>query len=176
MSEFRLAPIDASRAADLESILRRGSGDSANCHCTAYHTPDWEKTGPACRRRLLEEGRSDGFLLYEDGRAVAWCQCAPWSSFGQLAARPPAEPGAWVMTCMVVPPGDRGRGLAHRLVSEILAELRRRGAPYLYAMGHRLGPTYSSPLPELPESVCIKAGMTLVKDDPECPRYGLRLP
>jgi GNAT superfamily N-acetyltransferase len=75
---------------------------------------------------------------------------------------------------MVIAPKFRGRGLAHRMLQAVLQELRGRGARYVRVFGHRLGPTYSSPLPELPESVCVKAGMTLEKDDPECPRYCAR--
>jgi GNAT superfamily N-acetyltransferase len=76
---------------------------------------------------------------------------------------------------MVLAPEARGKGLAHTLFREVLDDLRRRGVAYVVAFGHRLGPTYSSPLAELPESVCRKAGMSIERDDPECPRYGMAL-
>jgi GNAT superfamily N-acetyltransferase len=171
----RLERLDPARREDLLSVLRRGSEESAACCCTAYHSREWQTEGPACRARLLDEGRSDGYLLYVDGRPVAWCQCGPWSSFAVIASRPPAVPDAWAVTCMVVVPEARGRGVAHTLLREVLADLRSRGARHVYAFGHRLGPTYSSPLPELPESVCAKAGMTLARDDALCPLYELRL-
>jgi GNAT superfamily N-acetyltransferase len=169
----RLERLTPDRREDLLSILRRGSDEAATCFCTAYHTRAWEEPGQglACRTRLLDEGRSDGYLFYVDGRPVAWCQCGPWGSFAVIAPRPPAVPDAWAVTCMVVVPDARGQGVAHALLGEVLADLRRRGARHVYAFAHRLGPTYSSPLPELPESVCLKAGMTLARDDPECPLY-----
>jgi GNAT superfamily N-acetyltransferase len=168
--------LDPSRRADFLAVLRAGRSDSSQCFCTAYHTRDWDKPGAglACRERLFAEGRSDGFLLYEDGRPVGWCQVGPWASFGTIASKPPAVEGAWAVTCMVVVPEARRRGLGHRLLAHALEECRRRGAPAAIAMGHRLGPTYSSPLPELPESVCVKAGMALLRDDPGCPTYVLR--
>jgi len=160
---------------DFDSLIASGSADAASCCCTAYHgaKTDPEGTGPACRARLLDQGTSDGFLLYRGETAVAWCQCAPWDSFALLAPRPPPLAGAWALTCIVIPEQHRGQGLAHALVAEVIRDLRRRGARAVVAFGHRLGPTYSSPLPELPESVCVRAGLRLVRDDPECPLYGV---
>lgn len=172
-----LHPLDASRRGDFLSIMDRGSPESPKCLCTAFHIPDWEQSdaGRTCRERLFREGRSDGYLLYVDGRAAGWCQCGPWPSFGTLSKEPPEVPDAWAITCMVLAREAQGKGLAHVLLGAVLAELRRRGAPHVHAFAHRLGPTYSSPLAELPESVCLKAGMSLERDHPECPIYGLDL-
>jgi hypothetical protein len=172
----RLEPLDASLRADFISVLSRGSDESAACLCTAHHGCDYAKpgAGPACREKLLAEGRSDGYLLYLDERPVGWCQCGPWTSFAVLKV-PPKEPGAWVITCMVIAPEAKGKGHGHSIFRAVIDAIRKKDAPYVYAFGHRLGPAYSSPLAELPESVCLKAGMTLVKDDPECPLYGMRL-
>ncbi len=177
IESIRLEPFDASRRDDFLSVMGAGSGESARCFCTAFHVEDWDAPGKglACRERLIGNNVSDGFLLYVDGRAAGWCQCGPWDSFGTLSGRPPAVRGAWAITCVVLARDVRGRGLAHALFGGVLDELRRRGVSHVYAFAHRLGPTYSSPLAELPEAVCRKAGMTLEHDDPECPVYGLRL-
>ena len=170
-----LRRLESALGPDLLGLLGRASTDAAGCFCTAYLAPG--DLGPeareAIRARRLDSGPADGYLLYREGRAVAWCQCGPWSEFGYLARKEPPVPGAWVVTCMVVDPDLRGQGLAHALLAEVLPELARRGAPYVLACAHRLGPTYSSPLPELPESVCRAAGMTLVRDHAECPLYGV---
>jgi GNAT superfamily N-acetyltransferase len=172
----RIEPLDASRRADFLAVMSRGSEESGTCLCTAYHGCDYAKAGagPACRDKLFSEGRSDGYLLYVDDRPAGWCQCGPWSSFAVLK-NPPKQPDAWAITCMVIAPEMKGKGLGHAIFRAVLDAIRLRGAPYVYAFGHRLGQTYSSPLAELPESVCVKAGMNLVKDDPECPIYGMRL-
>ncbi len=174
---LKLVQLTAARRVDFDALMASGSADAAACRCTAYHGAkiDQEGAGPACRARLLNAGQADGFLLCRGGRALAWCQCAPWESFALLARRPPPLDGAWALTCIVIPARQRGQGLAHALVAELLRELRRRGARSVVAFGHRLGPTYGSPLPELPERVCVRAGMRLLRDDPECPLYGLEL-
>lgn len=167
---MRMHRLDPSRRGDFAAVLARGSAESAACACTAYHAADY---GAACRERLFREGVSDGWVVYEGDTPVAWVQCGPCALFARAPKAP--EPDAWIVTCLVIVPEARGRGLAHRILGAVLAELRARGARYVLAAGHRLGPAYSSPLPELPETVCVKAGMTLVRDDPECPLYGMRL-
>jgi ribosomal protein S18 acetylase RimI-like enzyme len=155
---------------DLRAVLARGSPDAAACHCTAHYRAE---APAACRDRLLADGVSDGYLLYEERVPVAWCQCAPWTSFPTLARLPVPTPDAFAVTCLVVVPEARGRGLAHLLLRGVVADLRARRVPYVVACAHRLGPGYSSPLAELPESVCVAAGFRLERDDRECPIYGL---
>lgn len=171
--QLRIVPLTPSLRADFGKLLREGSAESARCLCTAYHGGGEE--GAGCRARLFASGVSDGYLLYRDGAPAGWCQCAAWESLPLLAKRPPPADGAFAIPCMVILPKERGKGLAHALLREVLADLRRRGVAYAVAFGHRLGPTYGSPLPELPESVCVKAGMALLRDDPECPLYGVAL-
>jgi GNAT superfamily N-acetyltransferase len=177
-SRLDLQPLTPARAADLEALLAASGEDPCACRCTAYHGAGGERPEAArtCRERIGRESPPDGYLLYEDGGAVAWAQCAPWRSCAALRARAPQEPDAWALTCVVVAPDRRGRGLAHALVRAVVARLREEGAGRLYAFAHRLGPTYSSPLPELPESVCAAAGLRLVRDDPECPLYATPVP
>ncbi len=174
---IRLEPLDASRRDDFLAVMRAGSDESPACLCTAYHQRGYDQpgAGAACRDRFFAENRFDGFLLYVDGRAMGWCQAGPWGSFAVLAPRPPAAPGAWAVTCMVLARDAKRRGLSHVFFGRVLDAIRQRGATYAVAFGHRLGPTYSSPLAELPESVCIRAGMTMIENDPECPVYGRRL-
>ncbi|KAF0239690.1 MAG: hypothetical protein FD180_5198 [Planctomycetota bacterium] len=176
MIDLTLHPLDSSRREDFLAVMNKGSEESSRCLCTAYHGASLESPGApaACREALLKGGPVDGWLFYVGGVPSGWCQCAPWESFAVFSKRPPPEPGAWAITCLVIVPELRGRGFAHELFRRVLDEVHRKGAPAVVASAHRLGPGYSSPLPELPESVCISAGMTLLKDDPECPLYILR--
>jgi len=169
--------LDPSRARDLAALLGRSGPEPAACACTAWHGLGAEREGEAwaCRARLGEAGPADGFLLYDGETPVAWAQCAPRESFALLRDRPGYEADAWTLTCMVVVPERRREGLAHALVARLVERLAGLGVRKLYAFAHRLGPTYSSPLPELPERVCEAARMSLVRDHPECPLYVLDL-
>ena len=161
---------------DFYEVMHRGTAESAECLCTAYQVSDWsdESARAAFRNGIFESGRSDGYLMYVGGIPAGWCQCAPLESFAGLAGKQ-VEPGTWAITCMVLLPEWRGKGMAHHMFQLVLENLRRRGANRVRAYGHRLGPDYSSPLDELPERVCTRAGMTLERDHPECPVYSLRL-
>jgi O-acetylserine/cysteine efflux transporter len=176
--DVTVQPLDRSRREDFLAVMGAGSEESRACLCTAYHgvSPETPGAPAACRERLLSEGPSDGWLLYVGGRPAGWVQCAPWESFAVFKAKPAPEAGAWVVTCLVVVPELRKRGFAHELFRRALDEAFRRGAAAVVACGHRLGPGYSSPLPELPESVCVAAGLTLLRDDRECPMYIARRP
>lgn len=169
--ELTLRRLGAALSADFLAIMRQSSEESAQCLCTAYHGAA-PADAPACRERLLAHA-PDGYLLYLDARPVAWCQCAPWDSFAVFSRQP--RPGSWIITCVVIPPDARGQGLCHALLRLVLEDLKSRGVRHVLACAHRLGPNYSSPLPELPESACVKAGMTLEHDDAECPRYEIKL-
>ncbi|MCC6574780.1 MAG: GNAT family N-acetyltransferase [Planctomycetes bacterium] len=169
--ELTLRRLSADARADFMALMQRGSEESAACLCTAYHGAAPEDA-PACRNALMQ-GQPDGYLLYRDGAAAAWCQCGPWDSFKVFSQR--KRPGSWVITCMVVAPHARGQGLVHAMLAKVFDDLKARGIKHVLACAHRLGPAYSSPLAELPEAACIKAGMTIERDDAECPRYEIKL-
>ena len=171
-----LQPLSPARAGNLAGLLEASGPEPAACHCTAYHGIGGERPteARACRARLAGASPADGFLLYNGAEPVLWAQCAPWDTFAVLRARP-QPPGTWALTCVVVPPGRRRSGLVHELLRRLPRTLSARGAVRLVAFAHRLGPTYSSPLPELPERACLAAGMRLERDDAECPLYALDL-
>ena len=178
--ELRLRALDASTAADFHAVMEASGEETRKCRCTAYHVKYWEDPALArpCRDRLVAEGRSDGFLLYGDGAPLGWCQAAPREAFALMDrhAGPGGDPGGWAITCMVLVPGERGKGLAHALLRLVLEEVRRRGARRVQAVAARYGPGEdTSGGVEIPESLCRKAGMALERDHPMRPVYALDL-
>lgn len=168
-----IRPLDPSLRDDFLSVMVRGGPETTMCRCTAYYIAEWEEgsNGAAHRERLIEDGRSDGYLAYVDGQAVGWCQCAPLARF-RMKLDP--DPEGWGITCIVVVPERRGQKLARELVRAVLDDLRRRGVKRVVALAHRYASS-KEPSPELPESVCREAGMTLERDHPEYPIYAARL-
>jgi len=66
-----------------DNIAFADNPDWSDCYCSAYHFTN--NKGKAESRReassLIEEDRMHGFLAYEGGRPVGWCNAAPRSSY-----------------------------------------------------------------------------------------------
>ncbi|MGE0431079.1 MAG: GNAT family N-acetyltransferase [Planctomycetota bacterium] len=181
MSIRIVVPLDPAHRADFDALMRASGDEPSACRCTAYHGCDVSLAGAGaeCRARMFDDRVVDGALLYVDDVVAGWCQSGPRRSFAVFGKSGPEAPAlatdVWTITCMVIAPAFRGRGLCHELFASVLDAIRARpDATSVLVTGHRLGPHYSSPLPELPESVCIRAGMTMIRDDAECPLYELR--
>jgi hypothetical protein len=57
-------------------------------------------------RGLVEQGRSQGILVYDDGTPVGWCQFVPKDELRFTKAA--ASGAAWFVTCFVIDPRYRG--------------------------------------------------------------------
>jgi ribosomal protein S18 acetylase RimI-like enzyme len=76
-------------------------------------------------RGLVEQGRSQGILVYDDGAPVGWCQFVPKAQLRFTAA---AAPGAdWFITCFVVDPRYRGLGATGVALRAAVKAISRRG-------------------------------------------------
>lgn len=180
MTDLTLRTLDASKAADFRSVMERASTEARKCHCTAAYVENWKDPALAapCRDRMFAEGKSDGFLLYQNGKAVGWCQAAPRESLLLLVRgrNLPPDRAVWALSCLVLVPEAKGLGLSHEFLRLVLAELRRRGVPRVQAFACRYGAEEdTSTFVEFPESLCRGAGMTLEQDHPMRPIYGLAL-
>ena len=106
------------------------------CYCHWLHadhkTVDWPNStaehNRAASSRMIERGEMTGYLAYRDGRAIGWCNAAPFNAYAALAdeAEPDAaETGAIV--CFVVTAGARRQGVARALLDAACAGLRESG-------------------------------------------------
>ena len=76
-------------------------------------------------RGLVEERRSQGILVYDDGAPVGWCQFVPKD---ELRLKERAAAGAaWFVTCFVVDPRCRGHGVTGFALRAAVEAIRRRG-------------------------------------------------
>lgn len=155
------------------------------CRCVAWWVPTWKgwdartaEENRALRDALFDRGEWDGYLLYEDGAPAAWCQVGPRDRLPKLVAQYSlrADPRAFAVTCFVVAPDRRGRGLAARLLAGVVEDLRARGE------AHRLEafPRRGEALPPEdawtgPERLFLDAGFRVVRDHPEWPVLALDL-
>jgi GNAT superfamily N-acetyltransferase len=83
-------------------------------------------------RALVDGGEQPGVLLYEDGRAVAWCAVAPREVYVRLAASrvlaPPDAKPVWSVSCFFVDKKERGRGLTVAVLEAAVEFAASRGA------------------------------------------------
>lgn len=115
----------------------------AGCYCHYFHAApalDWASLGADANRAAMaariEVGEMEGYLAYDDaGSVVGWLNAQPrhklphcFARF-ELAPTPidvPAHEAA-VVTCFVVDPASRRRGVARTLLTHALGSLGNRG-------------------------------------------------
>lgn len=102
---------------DFETLFAEGTG-WGRCGCLfALDAPrstrgSWaEQRGVnlCTMRALVEQGRSQGILVYDGATPMGWCQYVP--SDGLRSTRAPASGAAWFVTCFVIDPRYRGNGV-----------------------------------------------------------------
>lgn len=110
------------------------------CHCVAWWVPTWDGWGErtaeenaALRRTLCERGEYDGLLAYVRDEPVGWCQVGPRDRLAKLVGQLELEasPTTWAVTCFLVAPGHRRRGVAGALLAAAVEAARAAGATRL---------------------------------------------
>ena len=103
------------------------------CQCVAWWVPTWNGWGDrtaaenaALRSDLCARGEYDGLLAYRDDDPVGWCQLGPRDRLAKLVTHLELEPDptVWAVTCFVVRPSERHRGVARALL-EVATEVAR---------------------------------------------------
>jgi ribosomal protein S18 acetylase RimI-like enzyme len=139
----RIVPLEAARLEDWLHLFDRvafsDNPEWAGCYCLFYHLPaeEWEKRSGTQNREeaagLIREGGLSGFLAYESGKPVGWCNANRKDRYALLAGSPqlwdPQEDGSRTLAvvCFVVAPGLRRRGIARSLLEEACAAARADG-------------------------------------------------
>ncbi len=160
-------PLENERLADYLEFFDRvaftDNPDWADCYCLFYHVPEqeWEKRSGAQNRAgaaaLIRDGGLCGFLAYEGGRPVGWCNANRKDRYALLAGSrelwEPQEDGSRTLSvvCFVISPEHRRRGIARELLSAVCAAARARGLERVEAYPRKKAGTaaehYRGPLP-----------------------------
>jgi GNAT superfamily N-acetyltransferase len=126
MTEIAVQPATAERFDDVAQVL---GGGEKSCWCLYYRlaSADYDRIRDRAGkvRELLAGDTAPGMLAYLDGRVVGWCGIGPRSEMGRLmrSRTIPVVDGlpVWSLTCFVVRPGFRRRGVAHALLAGAIA-------------------------------------------------------
>jgi GNAT superfamily N-acetyltransferase len=134
-----VAPFTPGRGADFDALHSDANG-AGWCRCVAWWVPTWDDWGDrtadenaALRYRLCAGGEYDGLLAYDGATPVGWCQVGRRDRLGKLVAQLELEPdpAVWAVTCFLVAPSHRRRGVAQTLLVEAIAAARDAGAERL---------------------------------------------
>ena len=148
------------------------------CFCVAWWVETWDGWGQrtaaenrSLRERLIENGTFDGYLAYDDDAPVGWCQVLPRDRLVKIRRQFHLEPddGTWAIGCFLVHPEHRRRGVARRLLAEVLDDLPRRGVRRVEAYPKRVAGGDAGDLWNGPEALLRANGFTTLKDDPVRP-------
>jgi GNAT superfamily N-acetyltransferase len=114
------------------------------------------------RDTLFQSGIFDGYLFYEDGQPIGWCQVVLRDHLTKLRKQfnLQSDSKTWAITCFLVIPRLRRHGKAARFLEFILDDLRDRGVERVEAF-----PRKGSNLDEMdlwngPMSMFQEAGFT----------------
>lgn len=131
---FTAKELSRATFADFETLFAEGTG-WGRCAClfaldatrsTRKGTwADQRAVNLRTMRGLVEEGRSQGVLVYGDRLPVGWCQFVPKDQvrFANVAS----SDAAWFVTCFVIDPRYRGLGVTGVALRAAIDAIRRRG-------------------------------------------------
>ena len=155
-SELRIERLTPKRMEELGRVLAGSWGRSCWCmhpRLTAAMTRELPGPGSEGERRrramtgLARRRRAPGLLAFEGKEPVGWIAIAPRAELARVAASratPPVdELAVWVVPCVTVRKGARGRGIAVALIREACTYAFEHGAPaveaYPRAKNDRIG-------------------------------------
>jgi GNAT superfamily N-acetyltransferase len=107
------------------------------CRCVAWWVPTWDgwsersaEENATLREELCEAGEYDGLLAFDGDEPVGWCQVGRRDRLEKLVRqlRLEPDPDAWAVSCFLVAPAQRRRGIAAALLDGAIASARDAGA------------------------------------------------
>ncbi len=135
---IEIRPATKVRFDDVATMLGPKNPASSVCWCLSHRidsTTNRDLVGPARGeyvKKLCSREVAPGVLAYEDAEVVGWAAVAPRSElpFARSTKIPHVDDlPAWVVWCIRVRPGHRGKGISHALLDGAVAYARSRGAP-----------------------------------------------
>ena len=147
METARIVPANRVSADQLDLVMRDG-GDAHRCRCQWFklERQQWRATSAQDRADALVEqarcGRTDadgtsGLVAFVEDEPAGWVAVEPRVAYPALrAARVPwsgrdedkGDDSVWAITCFVVRPSFRGRGIARELAVAAVEHARAHGA------------------------------------------------
>lgn len=138
---MRLRRLDMSTRADFFKLHSK-TNDCGWCCCVAWWVPTWDGWSDRTavqnrllRQQLFDHGEFDGYLYYDDKTPIGWCQVGPRDRLQKLVkqfALSP-DPDVWAITCFLVLPSHRRKGMARSMLEAVLEDLKSRAVTRVQA-------------------------------------------
>lgn len=143
--------------------------DWSDCYCSAYHFAN--KGKDESRRqssKLVEEDRIHGFLAYDNGKPVGWCNAASRYSYPGIhwLMGPGPDRGEKVgaLVCFIIASTHRRQGVASQLLNAACNKFSEKGYEYAeaYPVKNPKSDSYNFPGPL---SMYLNNGFTQYRDN-----------
>ncbi len=142
--------------------------DWSDCYCSLYH---FENKGKDETRRQasnhVEQDKIHGFLAYENGKPVGWCNAANRNSYAALHWLMGPGPDKWEkvgsIVCFVVGSSHRNKGVASQLLNTACEKFSQKGLAFAeaYPVKEKTSAAYNFPGPL---SMYLKNGFSTHRD------------
>jgi GNAT superfamily N-acetyltransferase len=151
-----------------DNVAFADNPDWADCYCSLYHFANRgkeETRGEAANQ--VEENRIHGFLAYDDGKPVGWCNASNRNSYPALHWLMGPGPEKWEkvgsIVCFVVSSVHRKKGVASALLNAACNRFAEKGLEWAeaYPVKNDVSAAYSFPGPL---SMYLKNGFVTHRD------------
>lgn len=142
--------------------------DWSDCYCSLYHFAN--KGEDESRREAssyVEQGKTHGFLAYDNGKPVGWCNAAERHNYPGLhwlmGPGPDKEEKVGSIVCFVIGSTHRKQGVASQLLNTACEKFTQQGLHYAeaYPVKRPTSTAYNFPGPL---SMYLKAGFAEHRD------------
>lgn len=151
-----------------DNVAFADNPDWSDCYCSAYHFANKGKAESRHQSsRLVEEDRMHGFLAYDNGKPVGWCNAAPRYSYPGIhwLMGPGPDKGEKVgsIVCFVIASTHRRKGVASQLLNTACSNFSEKGFEFAeaYPVKNPKSDAYNFPGPL---SLYLKNGFTQYRD------------
>jgi len=117
--------------------------DWKGCYCTGPFTPRLKEYENTSRKRrdyaiwLVEKGIMRGYLAFEHGKVVGWCNVSDKSAFSRLSDRQTDEEAVIAITCFMVQKEYRAQGVAQKILDRIIEYAKKNNKKIIEAYPRR---------------------------------------
>lgn len=106
------------------------------CYCCFNYLEDGNDvdTREYCQE-LIKAGKLNGFLAFEDGIPVGWCNCDAITNYPRLMKNPAAKEkeDTVVVVCFTIDPNKRRKGIASKLLESAIKYYKESGYNWIEA-------------------------------------------